>query len=68
MLNKTEDLHTMVIEKLFDAKEGDEAVANKLEWSQTVADAVGHMEELQNDFTHSVAKLRAISIILAKME
>jgi hypothetical protein len=68
MLNWTEDLDKMVIQKLFDEKGGDEAVANKMEWSQTVADAVGPMEELQNAFAYSVAKLRDISVILAKKE
>jgi hypothetical protein len=55
----------MVIQKLFEGKGGDEAVANKMEWRQTVEDAVGPMEGLQNHFTYSVAKLRAISIALA---
>jgi hypothetical protein len=68
MLNWTEELNKMVIQKLFDEKGGDEAVANKMEWSQTVEDSVGPMEILQNAFTYSVAKLRAISIILAKKE
>jgi hypothetical protein len=68
MLNWTAELNTMVVQKLFDEKAGDEAVANKMEWSPTVEDAVGRMEELQNAFTYSVENLRAISIILAKKE
>jgi hypothetical protein len=68
MLNWTQELNRIVIQKLFDEKGGDEAVANKMEWRQTVEDAVGPMEELQNAFAYSVAKLRAISIILAKKE
>jgi hypothetical protein len=68
MLNWTEELNKMVIQKLFDEKGGDEAVANKMEWRQTVEYAVGPMEELQNAFTYSVAKLKGISVILAKKE
>jgi hypothetical protein len=68
MFNWTAELNTMVIQKLFEENGGDEAVANKMECRQTVEDAVGPMEGLQNHFTYSVARLRDISIILAKKE